>query len=458
MSTRFLTLVGPLVIASTIPAQAVFSVPSQFFTIQAAIDAATPGARVEVAPGTYNEVINFRGKGIAVVAPAGPEVTVINGAGRNDAVVTADSGEPSSARIYGFTLTNGAGKPFPSSYIFDYYGGGVYVGGVGSFLSVEFCWILNNAVSTGTFGGGICAAGTGTRAEAHGCLIAANRAWASGGATLSSGVGTTMLLERCTITNNTATSWAFGYQGGVSMANGGGVDLVNCIVFGNAGYQIRAFGAPYNAGTYANCNYTCVQGGFSGTGNMDLNPLFQQPLSGNFHLQSGSPCIDAGDPLGPLDPDGSRGDLGCFAAVNPQASFSTYGIGCPGIAGVPTLSAAPGSLPRLGQTLEVVLENLPNIATVCVQFMGFAATSLHGMPLPLEMSTYGMPGCFIFTSSFRSGFLLALVPNAHYSLPIPSRPFLLGVNVEMQALVCDPRAGNQLGAILTNAATAHIGN
>ena len=43
---------------------------------------------------------------------------MINGAGRNDAVVTADSGEPFSARIYGFTLTNGAGKPFPCSYIF----------------------------------------------------------------------------------------------------------------------------------------------------------------------------------------------------------------------------------------------------------------------------------------------------------------------------------------------------
>jgi hypothetical protein len=141
----------------------------------------------------------------------------------------------------------------------------------------------------------------------------------------------------------------------------------------------------------------------------------------------------------------------------PQASFITYGTGCAGWAGVPTLSAAPSSLPRLGQTLEVVLDNLPDIATVCVQFMGFASSSWNGMPLPLEMSSYGMPGCFIFTSSFRSGFLLALVPNAHYSLPIPMRYDLLGVNVEMQALVCDPRAGNPLGAILTNAATARIG-
>jgi hypothetical protein len=40
--------------------------------------------------------------------------------------------------------------------------------------------------------------------------------------------------------------------------------------------------------------YSNVQGGFSGTGNIDADPLFAEPLGGNFALSAESPCIDAG--------------------------------------------------------------------------------------------------------------------------------------------------------------------
>ena len=40
--------------------------------------------------------------------------------------------------------------------------------------------------------------------------------------------------------------------------------------------------------------YSNIEDGFIGEGNIDENPLFVDD-NGDFHLQPGSPCIDAGD-------------------------------------------------------------------------------------------------------------------------------------------------------------------
>jgi len=45
-------------------------------------------------------------------------------------------------------------------------------------------------------------------------------------------------------------------------------------------------------------SYSDVQGGYAGTGNLDMDPLFVSSSAQDYHLQPGSPCIDAGDPLG----------------------------------------------------------------------------------------------------------------------------------------------------------------
>ena len=50
----------------------------------------------------------------------------------------------------------------------------------------------------------------------------------------------------------------------------------------------------------------------SGTGNINADPLFVDPENGDYRLQAASPCIDAGDPDSPLDPDGTRADMGAF--------------------------------------------------------------------------------------------------------------------------------------------------
>lgn len=447
------------VVASQVP---VLQVPAQFATIQAAIQAAPSPARVEVAPGTYQEVIDFLGKNLEVVGIAGPANTTIDGFGSNDACVTADSNEPPTARIRGFRLTRGAGKPFPSSYGFDYYGGGVYVGGDGSGLQIENCWIVDNATSTGTFGGGICVAGGNAHAEVRSCLIARNRAWASGGATLVTGTNSTMLLERCTIVANTATAWAFGHQGGVSMANGGGVTLRDSIIWGNAGYQIRAFGAPYNAGTWAIATYCCVQNGFLGAGNIAANPLFRGESTGDYRLTPASPCVDAGDPTSAPDPDNSRADMGCFPLNGiPPAAFLPFGQGCSGTAGVPILGNHNNSLPRLGTSFTMRMSNLPNGPLfVPLGFLGYSNTTAYGVPLPLSMGIYGMPPqCLQFVDP-TDGIFYTLINAggiADWTVPIPNNPLLIGGAVYVQAIVLDWSLPFAFPAVATNAAEMVVG-
>ena len=49
-----------------------------------------------------------------------------------------------------------------------------------------------------------------------------------------------------------------------------------------------------------------------GEGVIHQNPLWIDPDNGDFRLSDDSPCIDAGNPESPADPDGSRTDLGAY--------------------------------------------------------------------------------------------------------------------------------------------------
>jgi hypothetical protein len=112
----FALLGSSLLYASTI------NVPAQQPTIQAGIDAANTGDTVLVAPGTYEENINFSGKAITVKSSGGAKATIIDG-GNVAPVVTFATGEGTTSILSGFTVQNGT-----STFNSGYAGGGIYIG------------------------------------------------------------------------------------------------------------------------------------------------------------------------------------------------------------------------------------------------------------------------------------------------------------------------------------------
>ena len=82
-------------------------------------------------------------------------------------------------------------------------------------------------------------------------------------------------------------------------------------------------------------------GGWTGSGNIDADPLFVDPVNGDFHLQAGSPCIDTGDPSSPLDPDGTRADMGAYYFDQPPI-LSTSRLIAGMIANIQVSRCTPG--------------------------------------------------------------------------------------------------------------------
>ena len=58
--------------------------------------------------------------------------------------------------------------------------------------------------------------------------------------------------------------------------------------------------------TYSNVN------GPVGTGSISTDSLFVDSAADNYRLMSTSPCINAGDPASPRDPDSTRADMGAY--------------------------------------------------------------------------------------------------------------------------------------------------
>jgi parallel beta-helix repeat protein len=111
-------------------------------------------------------------------------------------------------------------------------------------------------------------------------LIVGNSAQNAGGAYLRN----TGTFANNTVVDNTAS----GVGGGI-LDDGGQFTIVNSIIRLNTastGSQIATVGGT--SVTYSN-----VAGGFAGTGNIDADPLFVDPGSGDYRLGAGSPSVDA---------------------------------------------------------------------------------------------------------------------------------------------------------------------
>jgi hypothetical protein len=123
-------------------------VPSQFSTIQAAIDSSADGDTIIVQPGTYAENIDYNGKAITLTStnPLDAAVvasTIIDG-NLNGSVVTFDSGETPNSVLTGFTIRNGSGTLINGKR----YGGGIYCG-FQSTPTIARNKIMNNTADVG---------------------------------------------------------------------------------------------------------------------------------------------------------------------------------------------------------------------------------------------------------------------------------------------------------------------
>jgi hypothetical protein len=333
-TTRYVNLSNPA------PTPPYTNWPVAATNIQDAIDASNPGDVILVTNGLYNTgsrtvidstpcrvVIN---KPVSVRSVNGPEATVIEGF----ALPGSFPWSPSSVRcayltngaaLTGFTLTNGSVRATAYVNLAD-LGGGAYCESTSAVLSN--CVIINCAAyagggahggsffhclitnCVGHIGGGGVESGNLDRCEvvwgtsdnlggglylcnATNCTIIDNLGIIGGGA-----YGGT--LNQCTVFGNYAAVGALG--GGY----GGGVDnslTYNCIIYYNTS---AAGGDNFVLGAYTNCCTTPLP---AGSGNITNEPLFIDDFDfpANFHLQSNSPCIDAGNSAlapGPKDLDG----------------------------------------------------------------------------------------------------------------------------------------------------------
>jgi len=92
--------------------------------------------------------------------------------------------------------------------------------------------------------------------------------------------------------------------------------IINCILWHNTGHSSWTpdlYNNKYRSNppdSKADSYYNCVEKGGYGEGLVTVDPQFVDPENHNFTLKKGSPCIDAGYPDAPPDPDGSRSDIG----------------------------------------------------------------------------------------------------------------------------------------------------
>lgn len=359
-------------------------VPSDYTTIQEAVTSASTGDSIVVSPGTYfeHEIWVLQGLTIMSTDPSNPSVvdsTIVDG--NFEGTVFHLDNNPSSS-LLGLTIRNGNGFPsrqtggvgvyngglLSDCVIVDnigYEGGGIYAHRGYGPVVMKRCEIRGNqAQAPFAYGGGVYFLGQGNEGlvTIEDCTFAFNQSQHGGGAYLyaagpgrisfcrfignvaSTGAGITLrggsdlVLDHCIFSENTASA-----GGGVISSQynelsspnieqctvteneGGALEtrlsyarVRNCIFWGNGLQEIYS--------GEASVEYSNVTGGWPGVGNLDVDPMFRPgPYQDyNYILNSGSPCVDAGDPAVEDEisdwhpawparyPNGPRSDMGAY--------------------------------------------------------------------------------------------------------------------------------------------------
>ncbi|MBN1491444.1 MAG: hypothetical protein JXA69_16145 [Phycisphaerae bacterium] len=199
-------------------------------------------------------------------------------------------------------------------------GGAIYFED-GSEPTVTGCVLTDNHASLS--GGGIFS--NADALIATNCVFRLNSASAGGGITISYGSAT---LDNCAFSGNSASGSDSYHSGGAIFNTSSYTTLTNCSVTGNSGEHGSAMltrggypavvtncifwgngtassGGIYagDTGSHAVINCSCVQGGYSGTGNISDDPFFVDAAGpdhifgtddDNLRLRADSPCLNTG--------------------------------------------------------------------------------------------------------------------------------------------------------------------
>jgi len=292
---------------------------------------AVDGDSVLIAEGTYMENVTYDSKGLTVrggytisgstwISQSGQ--TIVDGGGL-DRVFFVHSGDSVFEDLY---VTNGRAPAM------EPWGGGIWI--TNGFFEIRRTMVFSNVnggievnsdfgpayllldksiiADNNTMSAGLNVSETEASADVVNSLITGNSG-AAGGVRLGSG---NMDAGSLTMFNSTVADNAG--SAGIEVEDGGAFSMTNSIVWGNAGPALGC------TGTCA-VDYSDVEGGWAGTGNIDSDPLFINAAGGDYHLMAASPAIDAGTAVGapPDDLDGNlrdgSPDMGAYEYFGPTS-------------------------------------------------------------------------------------------------------------------------------------------
>lgn len=173
-------------------------------------------------------------------------------------------------------------------------GGGIYVQAPDD-LTVSYCTFTGNTSE----GGGICV-GTNSHMDIDHCTMDGNIGFSQGSAVLATASGASAALTNTCVTNNNTTALT------------GAINVSYSDFYGNTNN-----GSGTGPLVQVNANGDSCDANF----NIYLDPLYEDQPGGNFQItwanfpvwdSTRSPCIDAGDPAYPYDPDSTITDIGRY--------------------------------------------------------------------------------------------------------------------------------------------------